>query len=155
MATEFSSGGQPEQSDTISTWEAAKKSEYQAQIPQDEKFWEGYLGEYLDRPTVRQKLGVSDEEFTQLEEERELLALPTSNGTKYPVFQFNREGKIDPTVVKVIRIFHEVVNTPYMTASFLRGVKFEGKVVKDWLEGGGDPQKVIRAAEISANALDQ
>jgi hypothetical protein len=70
----------------------------------------------------------------------------------FPTFQFVG-GAIHPTVSRVVEIFSGVVATPYTTASWLRGSRFDGKSVAEWIESGEDPAVVIQAAEDSAVRL--
>jgi hypothetical protein len=123
-------------------------------VPQNEQHWRDRLGAFLDRPSIQKQLGVSDEEFDRLNAKGRVLGLPTAEGIRYPEFQFNKQGGIDPTVAAVVGIFDRVVATPYTTASWLHGRKFDGKTVHEWLDAGGDPETVIRAAENAAADLD-
>lgn len=125
-------------------------------IPEDETFWREYLGTYLSTEEVQQRLGIATPEaVAQLVEDKQLLAVPTKDGPAYPAFQFTEEGELHPTISRVIGIFAPVVATPYTTASWLRGMRFDGQTLQAWLQGGGDPETVIRAAELAVARLEQ
>ena len=125
----------------------------QAPIPEDEAYWREYLGEFLDKDETRWLLGLErQQELDELVAAANILAVPTSGGTAFPTFQFVG-GRVDPTVSRVIQIFSGVVATPYTTASWLRGARFDDKSVLDWLARGGNPEIVIQAAEDSAARL--
>lgn len=125
----------------------------QASIPEDEAYWRAYLGEYLGETEVQELLGIDNPRgVRELVAANEILALPTTRGTAFPKFQFVR-GEVDPTVSQVVKIFSDVVATPYTTASWLRGARFDDKSVSEWIESGADSQVVIQAARDSAARL--
>lgn len=125
----------------------------QASIPEDEAYWREYLGEYLDETEVQQLLGIDTPQgLSELVAEDEILAIPTARGMVFPTFQFVG-GTINPAISRVVKIFGNVVATPYTTASWLRGARFDDKSVAEWIESGEDPEVVIQAAEDSAARL--
>lgn len=125
----------------------------QGPIPEDETYWREYLGEYLDETETRELLGIDDARvLKKLVARHEILAVPTTHGTAFPRFQCVG-GELTPTVSRVIQIFSDVAATPYATASWLRGARFEDKSVAEWLASGKDPEVVIQAAEDSAARL--
>ena len=122
-------------------------------IPEDEGYWREYLGEYLDAAGVQILLEIENPEaLNDLVAANKILAVPTSQGMAFPKFQFVG-GAIDPIVSRVVQIFSGVVATPYTTASWLRGARFEEKSVAEWIESGEDPEVIIRSAENSAARL--
>lgn len=124
-----------------------------ASIPEDEGYWREYLGEYLDATGVRQLLDIENPEtLDDLVAAHRILAVPTAQGMAFPKFQFVG-GAIDPTISRVVEIFSGVVATPYTTASWLRGARFEDKSVAEWIETGETPEVIIQAAEDSAARL--
>ena len=105
-------------------------------IPEDEGYWREYLGEYLDAAGVQQLLEIENSEtLNDLVAANKILAVPTSQGMAFPKFQFVG-GAIDPIISRVVEIFSGVVATPYTTASWLRGARFEDKSVAEWIESG-------------------
>ena len=122
-------------------------------IREAEEYWREYLGECLDATDVRQLLGIeSPETLDDLVTAHQILAVPSADGMAFPAFQFVG-GRIDPTVSRVVDIFSGVVATPYTTASWLRGVRFEDQSITEWIERGKDPEVIIRGAEDSAVRL--
>lgn len=138
---------------TTSQQFSERRGANQGSLLEDEEYWREYLGECLDTDDVLRLLGLaSHEALDDLVARHEILAIPTAQGTAFPGFQFIR-GQIDPTVSRVVRIFSDVVATSYTTASWLRGARFDGKSVAEWLESGMNPEVVIQAAEESAARL--
>lgn len=126
---------------------------HDASIPEDEAFWREYLGEFLDARGVHRLLDLGGlQRLDELVAAHMLLAVPTARGPAFPKFQFVR-GEIDPTIARVVKIFSSVVATPYTTAPRLRGARFDGKTVTEWVESGENPEVVIQAAEESAARL--
>ncbi len=122
-------------------------------LPEDEEYWREYLGEYLDEIETQELLGIDDPRvLKKLVARHEILAVPTMHGTAFPRLQFVG-GELNPTISRVIQIFGSVVATPYTTASWLRGARFEDKSVAEWIESGEDPEVIIQAAEDSAARL--
>lgn len=121
--------------------------------PEDEAYWREYLGEYLDETEVRHLLKIDTPYLLEeLVGAYEILAVPTARGLAYPAFQFV-SGAVNPTISRVVKIFSIAVATPYTTASWLRGARFEDKSVVEWIESGENPEVVIQAAEDSAARL--
>ena len=119
---------------------------------EDESYWREYLGEYLDEPETREFLGIDDPRvLKKLLAKHEILAIPTTRGIAFPRFQF--VGGLNPTISQGVQIFSGVVATPYTTTSWLRGSRFKGKSVAEWIESGEDPEVIIRAAGDSAVRL--
>jgi hypothetical protein len=122
-------------------------------VHEDETYWREYLGEYLDETETRGFLGIDDPRvLKQLVAKHEILAVPTAHGTAFPRFQVVG-GDLNPTVSRVIQMFSDVAATPYTTASWLRGARFEDKSAAEWIESGEDPEVVIQSAEDSAGRL--
>ena len=127
-------------------------------IVEDESFWQAYVAPTLDAAEVSTYLGLgSVGAVATLTEQHRLLAVPMSSGPRYPAFQF-RAGEADPAIGRVVGILGEVVATPYTIASWLKGAKPDllgGKTPLEWLESGGDPERVVAAAELAAAGLDR
>ena len=125
---------------------------------EDESFWRAYLDPVLDAEAVGKYLGLASVGDVQaLVGQNKLLAVPAASGFLYPAFQF-RAGKTDPTISRVVGILGRVVVTPYTIATWLKGAKpdlLEGKTPLEWLESGGDPNRVVAAAELAAARLDR
>lgn len=142
--------------ESVSSGSAGRLPDNQPVIAESEGFWRQYLGNYLSADEVRQLLGLSDlDKVNALVDRHELLAVPTAGGRCFPAFQFIGKSVINPVISQVICIFSEVVVTPYTTASWLRSIRPDGHTLQDWLEQGGDPERVIaearRAASIFSN----
>jgi len=120
---------------------------------EDEAYWHEFLDEYLDETGVRQLLKIdTPHRLEELVAAHEILAVPTAHGSAYPAFQFVG-GAVNPTISRVVKIFSIVVATPYTTASWLRGARFDDKSVVEWIESGENPEVVIQAAEDSVGRL--
>lgn len=127
-------------------------------VAADEPFWRAYLAPLLAPEGVGPYLGLgSVREVRRLTEQNKPLAVPTAAGLLYPVFQFIAGGT-DPTISRLVDILAEVVATPYTTASWLNGAQpefLEGKTPLECLASGGDPERVIAAADLVAARLDR
>jgi hypothetical protein len=122
-------------------------------IPEDEAYWRTYLGEYLDENGVQTLLGLDEpRRLEDLVARHEILAVPTARGMAFPKFQF-LGGEVNQTISRVVKIFSSVVASPYTTASWLRGARFDDKSVAEWIESGENPDIVLKAAEESAARL--
>ena len=137
-----------EQSGNSQTW-----------IPADEELWRNAVGPYLTREQVQQQLRISTpEEVDALVQEGKLLELPTSEGPAYPTFQFTKSGKLHPTISRVIGVLHVTGDTPYMTASWIKGAKpdlLDRQTPLQWLEGRRSRKAVIDAARSTARRLSR
>ena len=131
----------------------ALRDDLHESIREEEGYWREYLGECLDATGVRHLLSLENPEtLDDLVAAHRILAVPTAQGMAFPTFQFVR-GRIDPTISRVVEIFSGVVATPYTTAAWLRGVRFDDKSIAEWIESEEDPEVIIRAAEDSAARL--
>lgn len=125
---------------------------------EDEQFWREYLGPFLRRTEVQQRLGLDSlGAVNELTAQHKLLAVPTQLGEQYPALQFLMEGQVDPTVARVIAVLGDVVTTPYTIAAWLKAEQEElnGETPLGWLSHGRDPERVIEVAKHTAADLDQ
>jgi hypothetical protein len=121
-----------------------------------EERWRALLGPLLDRVEVQQRLGLGAADVRTMEAGGRLLALPTESGdVVFPAFQFGPDGKVEPTIGRVLAILLPVVVTPYTVASWLRSPRDDlgRQTPLDWLAAGHDPDQVIAAAELTAARL--
>jgi hypothetical protein len=125
----------------------------------DEQSWREFLGPLLNREEAKLRIGIaSDLELDALVSTKQLLALPSRQGELvFPEFQFSRQGAVYRGIETILRIFGDVVATPYTIASWLRGPKeyLEGESPIRWIERERDLEPVIKGAEHAAALLAQ
>jgi hypothetical protein len=125
--------------------------------PEHDGAWREVLGPLLSIDEAQQRLGlVSHREVLEMAHRKQLLALPTREGrVVYPAFQFDAQGRVYPSIERIMRIFDGVVATPYTIASWLVGPKdyLEGETPIRWLQLERDVDPVIEGAEVAAARL--
>jgi hypothetical protein len=148
---------QRRRAESAATAEAEETGDPQPTV--EEQSWREFLGPLLTREKAKQRIGIaSDSEIDALVSTTQLLALPTSSGEfVYPEFQFSRDGVVYPGIEQVLKIFSDVVATPYTIASWLRGPKdyLEGNSPIEWLAREQELEPVIKGAELAAALLAQ
>jgi hypothetical protein len=133
------------------------QSSDQAWAPEYDGSWREVLGPLLSIDEVQQRLGlVSHRDVDEMVRRKQLFALPTRGGrVVYPAFQFDEQGRVYPSIERIMRIFDGIALTPYTIASWLRGPKdyLEGETPIRWLQLERDVDPVIAGAEVAAAQL--
>ena len=121
--------------------------------------WSQHLGPLLDGKRVQQLLGVGTRQaVNDLYRRQRLLGLPTKDDkVVYAAFQFAATGRPHPAIPEVLRLFKDVVASPYTAASWFVSPQplLEGHAPAEWLRQGRNADLVKEAARRSAARLGQ
>jgi hypothetical protein len=121
--------------------------------------WSQILGDRIDTTEASQLLGVTRQALAKRQAAGSLLGLPGQGTTWYPKWQFNVAlRKIRPEAAEIIGAFRENLEVidPLTIASWAvqeQPEDLEGLTPADWVQKGGDRQRVRVAAERAASRL--
>jgi hypothetical protein len=122
--------------------------------------WGTAVGDRLDTTTVVQMLGVTRQALAKRTANGSLLGLPGHRTTWYPTWQFDRERqRLRPEVRELIMSFRRKLRKvdPLLIASWASTQQedLDGVTPAQWLEDGGDSDKLLVAAARAASHLAQ